>query len=540
MEGILLVLIVTFPLFMAMAMLFVPGRYVKIWRGAALFVALAELIFTGIAYVSFTHGHPLEIQLPWLMLSFGAFGSLKVDFHLQADGLNLSLVVLSSLVFFVSTLSSFDIKKYTKGYYLLIFLLSTSVLGCFLSHDFLLFFLFFEFMLLPMYFLVGIWGGERREYAAIKFFLYTLLGSVFILLVLIATYSSVFHPQETGNNLSLTHVEELKRAIREDQGNKISIVHTLDYDYIFQSSYYIPGSVLDRDTHFMVMGWEIRSLLFFLFLLGFAIKLPVVPVHTWLPDAHVEAPTSVSVILAGVLLKIGGYGIIQLVLPLFPDLALQHAFWIASFGVISMLYGGMNALAQTDLKKLIAYSSVSHMGYVMLGIGSHTQEGLNGAMFQMLSHGILSSLLFLLAGVLYERTHDRTISHYRGLASHMPYYAAISSIAFFSALGLPVFSGFIAEISVYMGAFLGVTTGTLPLWLVMTSLLSLLVGAAYCLWTLQRIFFGVYWIKPSLSSFLMPDLSIREWCMLVPLVFLTILLGVYPQLAFDLFKNFHS
>lgn len=535
MDGFLLVLIVALPLLVALSMLFVPGRYVTLWGWVTLAVALAELILIGTVYSHFdVETNVPEFRAPWLLLSFGTFGALKVDFHLKTDGLNLAMLLLSSVVFFVSTLASFDVKKYTKGYYLLLFLLMTAVLGCFLSHDFLLFFLFFEFMLLPMYFLVGIWGGERREYAAIKFFIYTLLGSVFILLVMIATYSAVVLPDTAVAMDSYASVPFLQKDLMS-QGMEI---HTLDFDFIFNPDFYLKGSVLDRGAHETVFGWDIRTFLFFLFIVGFAIKLPVVPVHTWLPDAHVEAPTAVSVILAGILLKIGGYGIIKLVIPLFPDQTETYAVWIAGFGVFSMLYGGMNALAQTDLKKLIAYSSVAHMGYVMLGIGSLTEEGMNGAMFQMVSHGIISSLLFILAGVIYERTHDRIIANYRGLATTMPHYTLVSVIAYFAALGLPVFSGFIAEISVYMGAFYAVTLGILPLWLVLLSLLALLVGAAYCLWTIQRIFWGDFWVKPSLSHYAMPDLTIREWLAIGPLVFLTLFLGIFPNSLFALLKSF--
>jgi NADH-quinone oxidoreductase subunit M len=537
MEGYLLGLIVTLPLVVALLMLFVPSRFVGAWRTAALVLAVIELGLCFLTYLSFVSEGVLETRFSWLMLSFGAFGQLKVDFHLKTDGLNMSLILLSSVVFFVSTLSSYDIKKYTKGYYLLLFLLTSAVFGCFLAHDFLLFFLFFEFMLLPMYFLVGIWGGERREYAAIKFFLYTLLGSVFILLVLIGTYGSVFHPLEM-QNMAGSGGLSINQMLAEGMLNSSQIIHSLDFDYIFNSKYYIDGSLLDKTLHVSVWGMDVRTLMFVVFLTGFAIKLPVSPLHTWLPDAHVEAPTAVSVVLAGVLLKIGGYGIIKLVMPLFPDLFVQHAFWIAAFGVFSMLYGGLNALAQTDLKKLIAYSSVAHMGFVMLGTASLTAEGVHGAMFQMVSHGVISSFLFLLAGVVYERTHDRTIAHYRGLAAKMPYFTILSVVAYFAALGLPVFSGFIAELTVYMGAFQAASAGILPFWLVMLALLALLVGAAYCLWVLQRMFFGEYWIKPSLSHSPMPDLTVREWCMLLPLALLTVLLGVFPGLVFDLFKIF--
>jgi len=517
MESYILNLIVFLPLLAGLVMLFIPGRYQKIWKASVLFVAVAEIVLSFCCYYFFINGKAdiLEFKAQWLRLAFGSFGWIYVDFHLKTDGLNLALVMLSSIVFFVSVLSSFDIKKYSKGFYLLIYLLMSAIYGCFLSHDFLLFFLFFEFMLLPMYFLIGLWGGERREYAAIKFFLYTLLGSVFILLVLIATYSSVVIP-----------------------GASEAVIHSLDYDFIFTSKYYLAGSLLDPASLSTIFGINTRTFLFFLFLLGFAIKLPVVPVHTWLPDAHVEAPTSVSVILAGILLKIGGYGIIKLVMPLFPDLFREYAFLIAGFGVLSMIYSGLAALGQTDLKKLIAYSSVSHMGFVMLGAASFTKEGLNGAIFQMISHGLISSLLFILAGVLYERTHDRQIAHYRGLATVMPYFTMFSGLAYFASLGLPFLSGFIAELSVFMGAFLACKSGLLPYWLVLTSLTTLLIGASYCLWVLQRMFFGEFWTKPTISTGQLTDISVREWLMILPLSILIVLLGIFPSFLFNIISTF--
>ncbi len=538
MESYLLCLIVFFPLITGLLMLFVPGRFVSVWRLSALIVSVIEIILCTVCYNIFSNGNLqyINFQIPWLRLSFGSFGWLFVDFHLKTDGLNLAMICLSSIVFFASNVSSFSIIKFTKGYYLLIFLLMTSVFGCFLSHDFLLFFLFFEFMLLPMYFLIGIWGGERREYAAIKFFLYTLLGSVFILLVLIGTYSSVLVPEtELGTIVS----QEIANnpSFKSDFLQISTRIHTLDFDFIFNKNNYLSGSLLDSKLQSLLFGWDARTFLFFLFLIGFAIKLPVVPVHTWLPDAHVEAPTSISVILAGVLLKIGGYGIIKLVMPLFPDLFEKYAFLIAILGVISMLYAGLAALAQKDLKKLIAYSSISHMGFVMLGVASLSKEGLNGAIFQMVSHGLISSLLFLLAGVIYERTHDREIAHYRGLATVLPNFAIFSAIAYFASLGLPVFSGFIAEISVYMGAFTAVKTGVLPFWLVICSLLSLLIGASYSLWVLQRMFFGEFWVKPSLEKFQLADLTFREWTMFLPLSILIILLGIFPSILFNLISG---
>ena len=538
MEGILICFIVVLSLLAGSLLLFLPGKSLGLWRGLLLSVTVIEIVLSFFTYSKFLIGNKefLEFRVQWLRLSFGSFGRLFVDFHLKVDGLNLALLLLSSIIFFVSVLSSFSIKKYTKGYYLLLLLLISSVYGCFLAHDFLLFFLFFEFMLLPMYFLIGIWGGERREYAAIKFFLYTLLGSVFILLVLIGTYSSTIDPINTSHLNNLKNSPSVIESI--ELLNPNNIVHSLDFDYIFNSDNHLKGSLLDPNNSASVFGWNMRSFLFFLILIGFVIKLPVVPVHTWLPDAHVEAPTAVSVILAGVLLKIGGYGILKIIMPLFPDLFLKNAFIIAAFGVLSMIYAGMAALAQKDLKKLIAYSSVSHMGYVMLGVATINREGTNGAIFQMVSHGFISSLLFILAGVIYERTHDREIGHYRGLTQKMPNYAVFSAIAFFASLGLPLFSGFIAEISVYIGAFTAVKNNILPIWLVLLSLISLMIGASYSLWVLQRIFFGEYWIKPSLSNIALPDLSVKEYLMVLPLVFFIILLGVFPSFLFDIINQF--
>ncbi|HAR20715.1 MAG TPA: oxidoreductase, partial [Cytophagales bacterium] len=265
----MLSLIVFLPLLVAALLLFVPGRYVHLWRSAAVGLSVLELVFTGWVYYKFSQNtySDLESSHPWLYLNFGSFGWLKVDFHLKTDGLNLALIMLSGLIFFVSSLASFDVKKFTKGYYLLFFLLMSAVLGCFLAHDFLLFFLFFEFMLLPMYFLVGIWGGERREYAAIKFFLYTLLGSVFILLVLIATYSSVFHPTETLKLAGATASTNIKDVIHLGLLKSSSVVHTLDFDFIFNPNNYIQASLLDANFYqSYIWGWDTRKLLFFLFL----------------------------------------------------------------------------------------------------------------------------------------------------------------------------------------------------------------------------------------------------------------------------------
>src|SRR5690606_4216459 len=271
---------------------------------------------------------------------------------------------------------------------------------------------------LPLYFLIGIWGGERREYAAIKFFIYTLLGSVLMLLVIVGLYFSVINPA-TG-------------------------AHTFNMLHMMNPANYVDGSFLSHIASYHdVFGIPVRLVGFIVLFFAFAIKVPIVPLHTWLPDAHVEAPTPVSIIFAGILLKIGGYGIIRVCYSIFPDAAVDANWWLGLIGVISILYGSLNALAQEDLKRLVAYSSVSHMGFVLLGVASLTAEGISGALFQMLSHGFLSAAVFFFVGVIYDRVHDRYIYNFRGLASHMPAYTGFVAVAFFASLGLPGFSAFI-------------------------------------------------------------------------------------------------
>jgi NADH-quinone oxidoreductase subunit M len=269
--------------------------------------------------------------------------------------------------------------------------------------------------------------------------------------------------------------------------------------------------------------------------IAFAIKVPVVPLHTWLPDAHVEAPTAVSIILAGLLLKVGGYGIIRICYSIFPDAALQSAWWIGLIGVISIIYGALNALAQTDVKRLIAYSSVSHMGFVLLGIASSTAEGISGAMLQMISHGALSAMLFFLVGMIYERVHDREIANFSGLAEIMPQFTAFVIIAFFASLGLPGFSAFMAEAFSLIGAFNSEqVNGLLPRWMAVLGSVGILLSAAYFLWTLQRMFFGQTYLKGGDDWLLkLKDVNMREKIALVPLVILTLALGIFPSLLFD-------
>jgi NADH-quinone oxidoreductase subunit M len=406
-----------------------------------------------------------------------------IQYYMGVDGLSVTMVILTALISTICIIASWGIDKQVKGYFVLFLLLETGMMGTFLALDFFLFFIFWEVMLLPMYFLIGIWGGPRREYAAIKFFLYTLAGSVLMLLVLVAFY--LYSEGQTFNLIALQNIDLHKGPLA------------------------IPG---------------IRTACWVGLFIAFAIKVPVFPFHTWLPDAHVEAPTAISVILAGILLKLGTYGMLRFNYQLFPDVTVQLVKWIAVLGVINIIYGALCAMAQKDFKKLIAYSSVSHMGFVLLGIASLTAEGMTGGVLQMFNHGTITAQLFLIVGIIYDRAHHRDINGFGGLATAMPKYAVWTGIAFFAALGLPGLSGFISEALVFLGAFKN--------WPVYTAIAitSVVLTAAYMLWALQRVFLGP--LNEKYKGY--PDINGREVITLLPLVIIVVVMGVYPKPAIDL------
>ncbi|MGA7836350.1 MAG: NADH-quinone oxidoreductase subunit M [Ignavibacteriaceae bacterium] len=507
----ILTLITFLPVLGMIIIMFLPKEQAKSIKILTLVITGIQVILAGFILANYNYAagginDPNSFQFlekfKWIDIAgLSWVGRIKVDYFLGIDGLSAPMVLLTAIVTFIATLASWNIPKQIKGYFALFLLLDTGMMGVFVALDFFLFYIFWELMLLPMYFLIGIWGGPRREYAAIKFFLYTLFGSIFILLVMIGLYFS-----STETLIDGTKVFTFNLLALMDKAN------------------YTSGGILSPfNPH------NLRFVAYIALFVGFAIKIPMFPFHTWLPDAHVEAPTAISVILAGVLLKMGTYGILRISFPVFPEITYQLAWYIGLFGMVNIIYGALCAMAQRDFKKLIAYSSVSHMGFVMLGMASLTTAGISGAVLQMFNHGTITSMLFIIVGVIYDRAHTREIDAFGGLATQMPIYTGFVTLAFFAAIGLPGLSGFISEALVFLGAFGNETIRVIAI----ISTLGILLGAGYMLWTFQRVYLGE--LKEKWAG--LKDLSFREYAMLVPLSIIIIFLGVYPSAMLDIMNS---
>jgi len=412
-------------------------------------------------------------------------GSISARYHVAVDGISLWLVLLTTLLMPISVLSSWTaIRKRQLSYYVFLLILEAALIGVFVSLDLLLFYLFFEASLIPMFFLIGVWGGERRIYAAVKFFIYTAVGSLLMLVGIIALYF---------------------------------IYHSFDYATILQAMSANP------------LAERVEFWLFLAFAFAFCIKVPLFPLHTWLPDAHTEAPTAGSVILAGVLLKMGTYGLLRFNLALFPDQARRWAPVIMALAVIGIIYGALVAMVQPDVKRLVAYSSVSHMGFVVLGLFSFTELGMQGALYQMLNHGVSTGALFLFVGFIYERRHTRMISEFGGLAKPMPWFSTLFVIASLSSIGLPFLNGFVGEFLILIGTW--TSHAVTHSWIVtMLAATGVIWAAVYMLWMLQRVVFGKITNEENAS---LPDLNSRELGLMVPLLFLMLFMGVYPRVFLD-------
>jgi NADH-quinone oxidoreductase subunit M len=458
-------------------------------------LALATYLYFSV-FDKGTSALQLVERFDWIRLGFDEVGKAHnpIQYFIGVDGISLPLLWLTTLLLFIGVIASFNMKKAGKAYYALLLLLEVGILGVFVSLDYFLFYVFWEIMLLPMYFLIGIWGGPRREYAAIKFFLYTLAGSVLMLVAIV--------------------------ALRIESGT-FSIPDMINLA--------AGGELTGANLPFggALLGMKFTTWTFWALFIAFAIKVPVFPFHTWLPDAHVQAPTPISVILAGILLKLGAYGMMRGCFPIVPEAFNEFSYALAVLGVISIVYGAFVALGQTDFKRMVAYSSVSHMGYVLLGMAALTEWGMNGAALQLFNHGTSSAALFLIVGVLYDRAHHRDLNGFGGMSQQMPVYWGLTTLGFFAALGLPGMAGFISEAMTLVGAYSSANPDFRIL--VVISVIGIVITAAFLLWAMQRIFLGN--LKEEYAGF--PDIDKREIFCQAPLLFLCLALGIFPYFLLD-------
>ena len=481
MEHYLLSTILALPLLGALIVTFVDAESKRTIKVLGIAFSVVSFLASVWLFIAFDSANPaMQFVEKYLWIP-----NLDISYHLGVDGISLLLVVLTTFLTPIALLASWDsISSRLKGYVALMLLLEVGTLGVFMTLDMFLFYVFWEFMLIPMYFIIGIWGGGERIYAAIKFFLYTMAGS---LLMLVAIIWLGYYASAQPNGMFTTDLMKL-----------------------YEIAPAIP------------MG--IQSWMFLAFTLSFAIKVPIFPLHTWLPDAHVQAPTAGSVILAGILLKMGTYGLVRFCLPLFPYATFTFMPYIAGLAVIGIIYGALVSMVQPDLKKLVAYSSVSHLGFVVLGIFALTEEGMQGGVIQMVNHGLSTGGLFLLVGMIYDRRHTRMIKDFGGLARPMPVFATFFMIVMLSSVGLPGLNGFVGEFLILLGTFKSQFLGSR--WFAVLGATGVILAAVYLLWSYQRVFFGKT-ENPENQKLI--DLNSREWAVLIPVVIFIVWIGFYPS-----------
>lgn len=467
------------------------SKQIALWVSMIPFVLSLVMYFDYLSlsnageFVNGAPGYIYFFNFDWL-----SSGGVDINFTFAMDGISVYLVMLTTILFPICIYFSWDVAKAPRAYYLLLLILEAGILGFFIALDMLLFYVFFEMVLIPMYFLIGIWGGKDRVYASLKFFLYTLVGSLLMLIAIIYLGTHVVISPEL-------------LSLRPDlQG----VIFTTDYFLILNHLSITPSA---------------EKWLFAAFALSFAIKVPLFPLHTWLPDAHVQAPTAGSVILAGVLLKMGTYGLVRFCLPVFPEASLYFAGFMSTLAVVGIIYGAMAAMVQTDVKKLVAYSSVSHLGFIVLGIFAFTEEAMNGAIIQMINHGIATGGLFLLVGMIYDRRHTREISDFQGIARVMPKYTLLFMITIMASVGLPGLNGFVGEFLVLMGAFKSeYISNALPIF----AATGVVIAAVYLLWMFRRVMFGQLDKDENRS---LEDINGREVVVMLPLIILMFWMGFY-------------
>ncbi len=505
-----LLLTLFLPLICSILLLFIPRGNNQAIKIISLVFSVITFLVSVVLYLSFDNSHngfQFIINTVWVK-------SLDAGFRIGLDGMSLMLVMLTTFISPIALIASFDaIKKREKEYYIMYMLLQFGMTGVFVALDLFLFYIFWEIILIPMYFIIGLWGGKNRIYAAVKFFIFTVVGSLFMLVAIVWLGYYIGNDVLVKSPQILLQNPELMKFypdLSSSTSNLLLPTFTTNFLLIREASILIP--------------LEIQKWLFLAFALSFCIKVPLFPLHTWLADAHTEAPTPGSVILAGVLLKMGTYGLIRFNLDLFPNASFEYASIISWLAVIGIVYGALVAMVQTDVKRLVAFSSVSHLGFVVLGIFSMTDEGIQGAIIQMINHGLSTGMLFLCVGILYERRHTREIVEFGGLARVMPAFTAMFAIAMLASVGLPGLNGFIGEYLTLLGAFKSTVLNSYIYTIIGAT--GVIFAACYLLFMFQKVMFGE--ITNPLNKNL-PDISRREWVALVPIVIFIVWIGVYPK-----------